>query len=48
MPFVIDKIKSKNEASVSEEFALFNWSSIGYIFTYHLFKIRIINIKLGI
>ena len=27
MPFVIDKFKSKNGASVSEEFALFNWSS---------------------
>ena len=24
--FVIDKFKSKNGASVSEEFALFNWS----------------------
>ena len=31
MPFVIDKFKYKNEASVSEEFALFNWSSVGYI-----------------
>ena len=31
MPFVIDKFKSKSEASVSEEFALFNWSSVGYI-----------------
>ena len=28
MPFVIDKFKSKNGASVSEEFALFNWSSV--------------------
>ena len=26
MPFVMDKFKSKNRASVSEEFALFNWS----------------------
>ena len=25
MPFVVDKFKSKNGASVSEEFALFNW-----------------------
>ena len=31
MPFIIDKFKSKNGASVSEEFALFNWSSVGYI-----------------
>ena len=28
MSFVIDKFKSKNGASVSEEFALFNWSSV--------------------
>ena len=28
MPFVTDKFKSKNEASVSEEFALLNLSSI--------------------
>ena len=32
MPFVIDKFKSKNGASVSEEFALFSWSSVGYIY----------------
>ena len=44
MPFVIDKFKFKNGASVSEEFALFNGSSVGYL-TYHLFKISIINIK---
>ena len=31
MQFVIDKIKSKNGASVSEEFALFNLGSVGYI-----------------
>ena len=31
MPFVIDKFMSNNVASVSEEFALFNWSSVGYI-----------------
>ena len=31
MPFGIDKFKSKNGASVSEEFALFNWSSVEYI-----------------
>ena len=29
MLFVIDKFKSKNGASVSEEFALFKWSSVG-------------------
>ena len=27
----MDKFKSKNGASVSEVFALFNWSSVGYI-----------------
>ena len=27
----MDKFKSENGASVSEEFALFNWSSVGYI-----------------
>ena len=27
----MDKFKSKNEASVSEEFALLIWSSVGYI-----------------
>ena len=32
MPFVIDKFKSKNRASVSEEFPLFNRSSVGYMF----------------
>ena len=31
MPFVIDKYKSENWASISEEFTLFNWSSVGYI-----------------
>ena len=31
MPFVIDKFKSKNGASVSEEFALFNRSSVGLV-----------------
>ena len=28
----MDKFKSKNGALVSEEFALFNWSSVGYIY----------------
>ena len=28
MPFVIDKFKSKNGASVSEELALFNWKIV--------------------
>ena len=31
MPFVIDKFKSKSGASVSDEFALFNCSVVGYI-----------------
>ena len=31
MSFAMDKSKSKTGASVSEEFALFNWSSVGYI-----------------
>ena len=31
MPFDMDKFKSENGVSVSEEFALFNWSSVGYI-----------------
>ena len=31
MPFVMDKVKSKKGASVFEEYALFNWSSVGYI-----------------
>ena len=44
MQFDMDKFRSKNGASLSEEFALFNWSSVIYL-TYHLFKIRIINIK---
>ena len=32
MHFVIDKFKSKNGASVSEELAFFYWSSVGYIY----------------
>ena len=40
MPFVIDEFKSKNGASVLEEL---KFSRI-YL-TYHLLKIRIINIK---
>ena len=31
MPLVMDKSKSKKGASVSEELALFNWSSEEYI-----------------
>ena len=31
MSLVVDKSKSKSGASVSKEFALFNWSSVGYI-----------------
>ena len=31
MLFVMDKFKSENGASVSEEFGLFNLSSVGYI-----------------
>ena len=38
MPFVTDKFKSKNGASVSEEFS-------GIYLTYHLFKIRIIKLS---
>ena len=44
MPFVIDKFKSKNGASVSEEFEYLievQWD----ISDLPLFKIRIINIK---
>ena len=33
MPFVIDKFKSKKGASVSEEFALFNWKVHGIMNT---------------
>ena len=38
MPFVIDKFNSKNGASVSEELALFNWSSVGYIWPTFFFQ----------
>ena len=31
VPLDIHRFKSKNGASVSEELALFNWSSVGYI-----------------
>ena len=31
MLFAMDMTKSKKGASVSEEFALFNWRSVGYI-----------------
>ena len=31
MPFVIDRSKFEKRASVSKVFALFNWSSMGYI-----------------
>ena len=31
VPLDIHRFKSKKGASVSEEFALFNWSSVGYI-----------------
>ena len=44
MPFIIDKFKSKNGASVSEEFAFLTevqWDISDLPF----FKIRIINIK---
>ena len=43
----MDKLNSKNEASVSEKFALFKlkFSRIHVYLVYHLFKIRIINIK---
>ena len=43
MPFVMDKFKSKKEASVSKELALFKLSGVNM--TYHLFEIKIINIK---
>ena len=31
LPLDIHRFKSKKGASVSEEFALFNWSSVGYM-----------------
>ena len=44
VPLEMDRFKSKNGASVSEELALFNWSSAGYIRLNHLFKVNVINI----
>ena len=44
MSFFKDTSKSKKGASVSREFALFNRIS-GIYLTYHLLKIRIINIE---
>ena len=32
LPLDIHRFKSKSSASVSEEFALFNWSSVGYMY----------------
>ena len=44
MQFIMDKSKSKNGDSLSKKCALFNWSQWENLI-YHLFEIRIINIK---
>ena len=45
VPLDIHRFKSKKGASVSEEFALFNWSSVGYIRS-TICKVSIIQTKL--